>query len=154
MAKCRPLSGWFILHCTFHWKIKKEPEMRQKQKSDIDFYNWLPTILQPLFFSSNLFVNTILSICTHIIYHQIFHCVYFFLCSVCPINFSDDVLSPITNAATFIRGSVADTNTKTDDDYESIELHTLNMTGFSSSLSIGMAVEWTQVEVQRCRRRT
>ena len=64
-----------------------------------------------------------------------------FLCSVCPINFSDDVLSPITNAATFIRGSIADTNTKTDDDYESIELHTLNMTGFSSSLSIGMAVE-------------
>ena len=64
-----------------------------------------------------------------------------FLCSVCPINFSDDVLSPITNAATFIRGSAADTNTKTDDDYESIELHTLNMTGFSSSLSMGMAVE-------------
>ena len=31
---------------------------------------------------------------------------------------------------------------------------TLDMTGFSSSLSMGMEVEWTQVEVQRCRRRT
>ena len=28
------------------------------------------------------------------------------------------------------------------------------MTGFSSSLSMGMSVEWTQVEVQRCLRRT
>jgi hypothetical protein len=28
------------------------------------------------------------------------------------------------------------------------------MTGFSSSLSMGMEVEWTQVEVQRCLSRT
>ena len=144
----------WLVYLALHFPLKKK---RTRNATKAEVWHWLlqlTTILQPPFFSSNLFVNTILSICTHIIYHQIFHCVYFFLCSVCPINFSDDVLSPITNAATFIRGSIADTNTKTDDDYESIELHTLNMTGFSSSLSIGMAVEWTQVEVQRCRRRT
>ena len=32
--------------------------------------------------------------------------------------------------------------------------NTLSMTGFSSSLSIGIAVEWTQVLVHKCLNRT